>query len=66
MALTLAIYITNKAAPDSGAADVSRAGEEIAHVAGIHGAHGGSIARDAGNLHQAADGVAGQAQMVPH
>ena len=48
-------------------ADVSRAGEEIAHVAGVHGPQGGNgVALDAGDLHQTADGVAGQAQMVLH
>ena len=48
-------------------ADVPGAGEEIAQVACVHGPDSGDgIALDAGNLHQTADGVAGEAQMVLH
>ena len=48
-------------------ADITGACEEIAEVAGIHGAVGGNgITFDAGNLYQTADGVAGQAQMMLH
>ena len=43
-------------------ADVPGTGEEIAQVAGVHGPHGShGVPLDAGDLHQAADGVAGQA-----
>ena len=42
-------------------ADVTRAGEEEAEVAGIHCSHCSHvISFDAGDLHQAADGVAGK------
>lgn len=42
-------------------ADVPRAGEEVAQVAGVHGPHGGyRVSLDAGDLDQAADGVAGE------
>ena len=48
-------------------ADVSGAREEVAQIAGVHGPHGGhGVALDAGNLHQAADGVTGQPQVVLH
>ena len=48
-------------------ADVTGAGEEVAEVAGIHSPDGGNgVALDAGDLHQAADGVAGEAQMMLH
>ena len=46
-------------------ADVAGSGKEITEVAGIHGADGGNrIPLDAGNLHQTADGIAGQTQMA--
>ena len=48
-------------------ADIPGAGEEVAQVAGVHGPHGGhGVALDAGNLHQPADGVAGQPQVMLH
>ena len=48
-------------------ADVTGTGEEVAHVAGVHGPQGGhGIALDAGDLDETADGVAGQTQMVLH
>ncbi len=46
---------------------VSGAGEEVAQVAGVHGPDGGDgVAFDAGDLHQAADGVAGETQVMLH
>ena len=46
-------------------ADVPGAAEAVAQVAGVHGPHGGDgVAFDAGDLDQAADGVAGEAQVV--
>lgn len=46
-------------------ADVPGAAEAVAQVAGVHGPHGGDgVALDAGDLDQAADGVAGEAQVV--
>ena len=46
-------------------ADIARIAQEPGQVAGIerpHGRHG--VALDAGNLHQTADGIAGQPQMM--
>ena len=46
-------------------ADISGAAEAVAQVAGVHGPHGGhGVALDAGDLDQAADGVAGEAQVM--
>ena len=48
-------------------ADVTGAGEEVTQVAGVHSPHSGDgVAFDTGDLHQAADGVTGQTQMVFH
>ena len=48
-------------------ADIPGAGKEIAQIAGIHGPDGGyGITLDAGDLDEAADGIAGQSQMMLH
>ena len=48
-------------------ADIPGAGEEITEIAGIHGAiRCDCVALDAGNLHQTADGIAGQTQVMLH
>ena len=46
-------------------ADIPGAGEEVTQIASVHGSHSRySISFDARNLHQAANGVTGQAQVM--
>ena len=45
--------------------DLAAVGEEVGQAHGVDGTHGGhGIALDAGDLHQAAHGIAGQTQMM--